>query len=247
MATVWRCGVVGFDVALWHPGAVGDIPLLGNNRYLDSHSAFLNSATACVARAALCNAFAICLHATSAGPHDSSRDVDVLGPNDLLRLERGQLQRLAREAVQSTATRAIVPLETVAASLQLLDQILKLEGSDYLELVDLYARTLNSLGAHNYGLALVLAWTVTEKLLFQHCEAHRTAVPPYQKRESLPTRNAKAGVVLAKLEQLGILPIELTSDAREVLISRNKWLHRLKPVSLRQARTAVNTAGRMFQ
>lgn len=260
-AVIFRCGLVGFGFSGWGPGQTGDIATIEENdkEYFDGGSAYRELARARLARAMVCNVFSTSLYTILSRSGKSPKSILILGPNDLLTLDSQRVQAWGKRALESGQAKRRIPLTRIQDALTHFDDILQRGSYELLQTLDLYARGLNALADHNYGLGLTLFWTVTEKLLFQtwsvYLSNHGTTVVANttipltlgQRRKLLNPREATAWMVIKAAEAVGIIPMDVAADMHVAREAHNGWLHNLEPVTLQQSRSAGKLASRTIQ
>ncbi len=255
-----RCGVLGFDFSYWPAGNLQALPTETNDQTLSGEDIHKLLSSVKLHRAMLCNIHLACLYTTLTQHDRKIKATQILGPNDLLSLDKRNVENIARAAIVPRRSREIMWSMSLRDSVQLLDDLLQRNDADLLAVIDLYAHSIHALDDHNYGLAVSLAWTVTEKLLLKMWHAYvdtnrqRTiggVQVPFINEERKKVLLAKGGSYTASVKSeilslLDVLPFDIYGDMKTVRQGRNDWMHSLKPATLKTARQAVDVARRML-
>jgi len=149
---------------------------------------------------------------------------------------------------------------TLVKSFEMLEELLGLNSDDALLFSEMLLRSRKAYEDLDYNLCLILAWTMTEKMLFlfwdRYIAANRTrtidgmTIPfiTNSRIETLNnTTNFTASTVAETLSLLDVLPFDLYMRMVDVRKRRNKWVHELQPVSRVDAETAVKLAANMLK
>lgn len=254
---VLRGGLFGFDFSTWSPGQIETIPRTPNGKYLDGQIATREFIKTKLNRIMLCNAHLACLYAALTSQQSFSTENMIVSPEDLIPFYAADIQRVL-QLQDISGSRPIISLDTVRESYRLLEILMCHNPQHLLTLADLYARSLNAITAHNYNLGLVLAWTLTEKLLhslwskyISDNEVRRingTDVPFINKerKKRLEGNAYTASAIIEILSLTDILPFNLYQHLTVIRKARNDWIHELRSPTVEKAKSAVYLAAKML-
>ncbi|MBI5671353.1 MAG: hypothetical protein HZC41_25455 [Chloroflexi bacterium] len=155
---------------------------------------------------------------------------------------------------------AVISIQVLENSCQLMDQILRHPSSDALDLVNLYLRSCKAYEDHDFGLCLATSWTVTEKLLgvfwqgyLDHLDSARMLASGKQKSNKelhkilIEGRAYSASAITKKLRLAGVIPASLCEELNSVRQFRNKWVHGLVAIDSDKGQEALRLAGEMLR
>jgi hypothetical protein len=261
---VLREGMFIFDFSDWVPGCFPpDSSQLG----------FDGAAAVILQRAAVLNAHLVCLHTALSRGQNFVLPKMVVSPLDLISLRSlddtelsvGESAAAVLAAARYGPTHArfrviVIEINTVHESFQLLDTILQHETPYALLIADLYARACKAYEDHNYGLCLVTAWAIIEKLLQQiwtrYVEANRQReidgaeeifINKDRRKRLTEGRDFTASMISEILSLMDYLPFELYRELSTVRQARNNWIHSLEPVSRGDAERSVRVTEQMLK
>lgn len=226
-------------------------------------------------RCRVLNTHILCLHSAlcKAGKASSTRTM-VVDPSNLILFKSlddrepsvGDLfLQLLLEKRDSDAPSCLsersetIRLDVIEKSFGLLDRIMERPGDYLLPLTDLYARAAVAYQNHNYSLALVTAWTVTEQLLRMQWkrylednrdrkveEVYQSFINAERKKRLTEGREYSAAVVAEILSLCDELTPNDYNDLNQVRKARNGWIHDVMPVSMENALLSLDLACRML-
>src|SRR6266536_286403 len=150
-----------------------------------------------------------------------------------------------------------VPLEVVAKTADELDQLLASDTSDGLLLADLFLRSSKSYQDQNHSFALIINWTITEKLIQELWQVYQRDNKDRDGRRFITKERAKrlddgrtftAAVITEMLSFAQYISAELYADICIVRKKRNDWIHSLvSGISSDDARKAADVSSRLLQ
>jgi hypothetical protein len=277
---VRRDGLFIFDCSQWEPGSATDIPSFeiqpGEKLPQTVTRAWNLTEARAGARTQLMNAHLACLDSALGELRKAASPLrQILSTSDAIQLfdfRQNDLHRGIRlreptrsyvlncvaftraKRVEHQRSRRSLDLEVVQHSFELLDRVVWLSVPNSLLLVELLYKSGMHYAAHRYAEALILCWTVCEKLINHVWEQHLDSCNltpvgriPRQRKEKLRGRDFTASVISEVLELTGLLPYDLFLDIEKIRKARNTWLHSLGDVSDRDASNAIRTAEKMLE
>ena len=156
----------------------------------------------------------------------------------------------------SNATvRQVFRQDAVLRSFDLLEHVLTYSETDLLTLVNLLYLGAVSYTEHDFPTALVLAWTVCERLIrilwdryisenseITHENGKKVQVVNSKGKDKLKGRDYTASVMTEVLSIARVIDYEMYKRVDQVRSVRNGWLHSLDAISDRQASIALQTS-----
>jgi hypothetical protein len=160
--------------------------------------------------------------------------------------------------------RRTISEQDIQEAANLFDEILELPTEVGVVLVSLLAQSYEACEDFNFSLALIIAWSITEKLLSILWERHVDTIKAERiivntakvsrvnatrlERLKKDTRTFSAAVISEILELQNILPHELYVKSTVVRKARNEWLHSLRKVpSMEETIEALTLATAMLK
>jgi hypothetical protein len=224
-----------------------------------SDEAFNQTLDARRARVELINAFALCLHsagieleAPTLGGFRITHE-DLVDGTDFTEGYGGPGMRHMSVApgagyVMPFSRHFVCTEQEIARACELLDHVLE-TGDRAPELVALLNESLDACRGHNFGLAVVTAWTVCEVLIQQRWDAYTQKrsqelgwAVNRDRRKFWQGRDFTASIVTEILTLAEELPIELHPRLSKLRKKRNEWAHDIAPVHYVDAVEALAVA-----
>jgi hypothetical protein len=227
-------------------------------------------------RCRVLNTHILCLHTAQmqAGGSYSSRAM-VVNPSDLILFKSLDdpdpsvgdvflqllLEKHDNPAVAEYFSRRTdrIQLDVIGKSFKMLDRIMVRPDDYLLTLIDLYARSGLAYQDHNYSLALVGAWTITEKLLrilwnrYVHANRERivknkaqTFINADRRKRLTEGREFTAAIISETLSLCDQISLRDYNDVSLVRRARNDWMHSVAGIPRDSARLAMDVACRML-
>jgi hypothetical protein len=271
-ARAYRDGMFMFDFSQWAP-FVGDLP----------GADFDELAALVLRRVGLMNAHLACFYTSVAKVENRGLEVTALTPSLILptnsfdepegvglpdarvgwihmaRYESQYNPSSFKQIDSRLSMRIPIELAAVEDSFRRLGELLDHNASErVIALADLLTRSGAAYSAHDYNVALVTAWTLSESLLqelwLRYLEENRertldTEIVSFINRDRLDFltgRDMTARLVSEVLSLVDRLPFTLYPGLNAARSARNKWVHDLSPVSHQTAATAIETAEQML-
>ena len=216
-------------------------------------------------RVAVANAFIACLHTALATEQATGLRSQVITPIEVVHVTDIDLPTaffftdhplttlfsaaLPGSAFEDSDARMVVAesatLETASA---LLDVLLSQRGLDGARTAALLLRATKATEDEEYGLALIIAWSLSEQMLnARWVEYLRGQGASNARVRKLQERDWTASVVTEALSVAKQLDDEHYTALNAVRKARNRWAHELGPVSEDEAHRAVRLAGSMLR
>jgi Rad3-related DNA helicase len=141
----------------------------------------------------------------------------------------------------------IVERATLDVASGLLDELLGSRAIDGARTAALLLRAAKAAEDEEYGLALIIAWSLSEQMLNAHWVKYIERQGASKARiKKLQERDWTAGVVTETLSIAKELSDELYTELNAVRRARNRWAHELRPIAEDEAHRAVKLAGSML-
>lgn len=229
-----------------------------------SDTAFDQGIEAKRVRVEIINCFALCLH--SAGVELEAPTLggfrvtheDLIDTADLHQGASGHA--LSRLPYSPTDGGYLIPFgrhlvcsaDEIGRACDLLDTILQTPHRA-VQLTALVNESLDACRGHDFGLAVVTAWTVIEVLLQQLWDEYTKArcselewSVNRDRRKFWQGRDFTAAVVTDLLTLAGKVPIDLHPRLNAIRKKRNEWAHDIAPVNFRDATEAIDVGREML-
>jgi hypothetical protein len=161
------------------------------------------------------------------------------------------------EVAAGLPSRRAISVPVVEKSFSLLAQVLERYGEDMVTIVSLLFNASRRYAHHDFNSALILAWTVVERLLnvlwdklleekrTQKGKPEETQINS-ERRQKLKGRDFTASIISEILSLDGRIPFDMYSKLQSIRKARNDWLHFMRPVESDDAAQAVDSAGELL-
>ena len=217
-------------------------------------------------RVAVGNAFLACLHTALLVEQKMGQRAQVITPAEVIHVtdiglpdgcaifyDERPLTALVSAALGGAALHdrkvrmLIVDRATLDTASGLLDELLSQRGIDGARTAALLLRAAKAAEDEEYGLALIIAWSLSEQMLNARWVEYLEKQGANKARiKKLQERDWTASVVTEALSIAKELSDEQHTELNAVRRARNRWAHELRPVSEDEAHRAVKLAGSML-
>jgi hypothetical protein len=217
-------------------------------------------------RVAVGNAFLACLHTALLAEQKMGHRAQVITPAEVVHvtdigLPDGTARFFAGRPLTALVSAAldgaalddenprmlIVERATLDVASGLLDELLGRRGIDGARTAALLLRAAKAAEDEEYGLALIIAWSLLEQMLnacwVKYLERQGASKARIKK---LQERDWTASVVTEALSIAKELSDEQYTELNALRRARNRWAHELRPITEDEAHRAVKLAGSML-
>jgi len=141
----------------------------------------------------------------------------------------------------------VVETATLDTASRLLDEMLIQRAIDGARTAALLLRAAKAAEDEEYGLALIIAWSLSEQMLNARWVDYLKRQGASKSRiKKLQERDWTASVVTEALSIAKALTDEHYTELNAVRKARNRWAHELRPITEDEAHRAVKLAGSML-